>query len=386
MKEAIDDLTTLFEEAKQKREFDFVLTLINYIGMGEKELSSNLHEWFEAIEFYKNLYSNLSKKEKTIIGVLLYSTFFENSDFYNILGSLCKIKLGYKGSSYLFWKTKKYERLLGIGEKQDFLVELLEDAGKQNIITFFEENHFKEIRNTFFHSAYSLSDEEYILHDSEPIFIKKVCIPSINIEEFLYPKIDNVILFFDAFRKIYTDSFKSYQVDKEVDALFPNPCKATILGSESGLKGFRIKKSVQLYGQWHDSGIWFDENLNMWAGHNIRMDFANIETIEIDETLTRYENKNDITRNDWEFKNLVDKIIERCQANEIVRATHLLVKFGDVRFNKMVNENNSFKQRSFPKIILPFYRQAVEIGSKIFDMTQVKKNIKIIEDYLKQYK
>ena len=111
--------------------------------MGAKELSTNLHEWFDAIEFYKQLYKSLSKKEKIRIGTLLYSTFFENSDFYNIIGSLCKIKLGYKGSSYLFWKTKKYERLLGIIEKQDFLVELLDDAGKQNIISLFYENHFK---------------------------------------------------------------------------------------------------------------------------------------------------------------------------------------------------------------------------------------------------
>lgn len=154
MDKVLNDIKTLFDEARQRSEFDFVLTLINYTGMGVKELSTNLHEWFDAIEFYKQLYKSLSKKEKTRIGTLLYSTFFENSDFYNIIGSLCKIKLGYKGSSYLFWKTKKYERLLGIVEKQDFLVELLDDAGKQNIISFFDDNHFKEIRNTFFHSAY----------------------------------------------------------------------------------------------------------------------------------------------------------------------------------------------------------------------------------------
>ena len=203
MKDVLNDLTTLFDEAKAKREFEFIQTLINYTGMGAKELSTNLHEWFEAIEFYKGLYFQFSEKEKTRIGTLLYSTFFENSDFYNILGSLCKIKLGYKGSSYLFWKTKKYERLLGIGEKQDFLVELLDDAGKPNIISFFEENHFKEIRNTFFHSAYSLSDEEYILHDSEPIRIDGVGQSSFNVPEFLYPKIENIILCFDAFKKFY---------------------------------------------------------------------------------------------------------------------------------------------------------------------------------------
>ncbi len=382
MKDTINDLTTLFEEAKQNVEFEFVQILINYKSIGAKDLSSNLHEWFEAIEFYKRLYFQYTEKEKTRIGTLLYSTFFENSDFYNILGSLCKVKLGYKGSSYLFWKTKKYERLLGIGEKQDFLLELLDDAGKPNIISFFQDNHFKQIRNTFFHSAYSLGDDEYILHDSESIVINGVGQSYFNISEFLNPKVENVIIFFDAFKKLYLDSFASYQADKEVDALFPNPCKATILGSKDGLKGFKIKNSVQFYGEWHDSGIWFDEKFDMWAGHNIRFDFSNIETIEIRESLSRYESKEDINRSDREFENLVDKILERKNADEIYRATHLLVKFGDIRLKKMVAETNGFKQRNFPKIILPFYRQAVEVGSKIMDMTQVNKNIETLEKFM----
>lgn len=384
MEDTINDLTTLFDEAKTKFEFEFIQILINYRGMGTKELSTNLHEWFEAIEFYKQLYYKLTNKEKTRIGTLLYSTFFENSDFYNILGSLCKVKLGYKGSSYLFWKTKKYERLLGIGEKQDFLLELFDDAGKPHIISFFQDNHFKEIRNTFFHSAYSLSDEEYNLHDSEPIVIGGVGKYYFNVDEFLYPKIENIIIFFDAFKKLYLDSFSSYETDKDVDALFPNPCKATILGSKEGLKGFRIKNSVQFFGQWHDSGVWYDEKYDMWAGHNIRFNSSSIETIEIQESLTRYEGKEDINRSDREFENLVDKIIERRDANEIYRATHLLVKFGDIRFKKMIAETNGYKQRSFPKIILPFYRQAVEVGSKIMDMTQVKKNIEALEKFMNE--
>lgn len=350
--------------------------------MGTKELSTNLHEWFDSIEFYRELYNSKTGKEKTRIGTLLYSTFFENSDFYNILGSLCKIKLGYKGSSFLFWKTRKYERLLGIGEKKDFLLELLEDAGKQNIITFFLDNHIKEIRNTFFHSAYSLDDENYILHDSEPIIINGVGQSSFNVEVFLYPKIENVIQFFDAFKKTYLDSFSSYQTDKEVDALFPNPCKATILGSKDGLKGFRIKKSVQFFGEWHDSGVWYDEEYDMWAGHNIRINHENVEAIEIQDSLTRYENKEDIKRSDLEFENLVDKIIERNNPEEIYRATHLLVKFGDVRLKKMIAEKNGFKQRNYPKIILPFYRRAVEIGSKIMEMKKVNENIKTLEEFM----
>lgn len=380
MNETINDLKILFDEAKQKSEFDFVLTLINYRGMGTHKLMSNLYEWFEAIEFYKNLYQVNTGKEKTRIAALLYSTFFENSDFYNIIGSLCKIKTGYKGSSYLFWKTKKYERLLGIGEKQDILLELLHEAQKPNIIDFFKQNHFKEIRNTFFHSAYALSENEYILHDTEPIYIDGVGQYSFDVNTFFYPKVDNVIVFFDTFKELYLNAFASYTADKEVKGYFPNLCDIIILGAEDGLKGFKIKNAVQFYGQSHDSGIWYDEQYDMYAGHNIRFDMPNIETIEINDQLKRYENKDDIHQSDVEFHNLVEKISDRRQPNEIARATNLLLKFGGLRHTKMGQEQNPFKKRSFPKFILPFYKKAIEIGSTLFDTTPVKKVIDELEN------
>jgi len=384
MKEAINDLATLFDEAKQKSEFDFVLTLMNYRGMGTHKLMSNLYEWFDAIEFYKALYNSQMGKEKTRIAALIYSTFFENSDFYNIIGSLCRVKIGYKGSSYLFWKTKKYKKLLGIGEKQEALLELLHDAGKSNIIDFFNQNHHKEIRNTFFHSAYALSDEDYILHDTEPIFIEGLGISSFNINDFLYPKVDNVIQFFDTFKKLYLDSFASYTEDKEVVGKFPNPSKITILGKEDGLKGFRIKNSVQFYGEWHDSGIWYDEKYDMYAGHNISFDMPNIETVEIDDQLKRYENKDDIHQSDIEFYNLVEKVSDRKQGSEIARATNLLLKFGGLRQQRMDNEENPFKKRSFPRYIIPFYKKAIEIGSGLFDTKPIQTEIGKLEELIKE--
>lgn len=365
MEKIIGELKLLFEEARQRSEFEFVLTLINYRGMGKEDVT-NLYEWFDSIEFYKKLYSQLDGKEKTRIGSLLYSTFFENSDFYNIIGSLCKISLGFKGSSYLYHKTRKLDRLLGTGEKIELILELLNDCNKQELIRFFNDNHLKEIRNTFFHSAYSLLDNDYILHDTEPIFIDGVGHRGFDVTTFLYPKIDSIIAFFDAFKQFYYDSFNSFKENKIVDGFFPNPIKATIIGSPNGLRGFVIPKSVQFYGEWHDSGIMYNEEYDMWVGQNIRITSPQKETIEIDDQLKRYEAKDDITRNNSEFNNLIDSIVERKRPDEIARATQLLAKFGTVRFNKMEAEQNPHKKKSFPKIILPYYQKAVDIGSQIF--------------------
>ena len=89
MTKTLDQIEDLFNNAQHNNEFQFLLTLLNYKHIASPEESSNLKEWFEALEFYKNLYNEKKGKEKLRIGLLLYSTFFENSDFYNIIGSLC---------------------------------------------------------------------------------------------------------------------------------------------------------------------------------------------------------------------------------------------------------------------------------------------------------
>jgi len=106
MQATIDELKSLFAKAKERDEFEFVLTLINYQGIGDDDIT-NLYEWFDALEFYKKLYFQCEGKEKTRMGLLLYSTFFENSDFYNIIGSLCKITLGFRGSKCKLLFTKR---------------------------------------------------------------------------------------------------------------------------------------------------------------------------------------------------------------------------------------------------------------------------------------
>jgi hypothetical protein len=377
MDSAQQELDSLFKEAKQNIEFEFVLTLINYRGIGKEDVT-NLYEWFESIEFYKRLYSEFSGKEKTRIGALLYSTFFENSDFYNIIGSLCLIKLGYKGSSYLYYKTKNRDKLLGIGQKIEFITELLNDCGKINIIKFFDENHFQEIRNTFFHSAYSLIDNYYILQDSGPIFVDGVGSIMLDVEEFLYPKIERIVSFFNAFKDLYLGSHNSYQEDKLVDGLFPGPIQATIIGSKEGLRGFKIKNAVSFFGKLHDSGIWYNEEYDMWEAWNITMNFQSIETVKILEQLERYESKDDIKRSDTEFINLIDKLVERKQQTEINRAVSLLVKFGTFRYQKMNEEANLYKKKSLPKFILPYFKRAVEINT-IFDLGYVQNLIHELE-------
>lgn len=377
MDKAINDLKNLFNEARASNEFEFVMTLLNYKSIGSPEVQANLHEWFEAMNMYISLYSTYSGKEKTRMAALLYSTFFENNDFYNIIGNLCRAILGMRATSYLFWKTKKYERLLGIGEKQDFLIEFLTDTGKNHIIEFFQAKHYPSIRNSFFHSSYSLHEDDYIFHDAE-INIGGVIRQSLSISQFFYPLVDNVIAFFKAFQKAYFKHFNSYQENKPIYNT-PLGAEGIIIGTANGLAGMRFFKTVNFYGEWHDSGLWVDERFGVFSGHNLNFNFVSIEQIEIDEQLNYYENKGDIRLTDAAFFNLIDKVAERGRANELLRAINLLIKTGDIKETAMNAESNPHKKKSFPKMILPFYNKAFELLTGHGDTKQLAAKIKELE-------
>lgn len=376
--DTLSQLTSLFDEAKKKNEFEFVMTLLNYKSIGSMEVQANLHEWFDAISSYKNYYSTYSGKEQARMAALLYSTFFENSDFYNIIGSLCRIKLGFRASSYLFWKTKKNERLLGIGEKEAFLTDLLEDAGLPNIISFFKDVHYTEIRNSYFHSAYSLDNDDWVLHDSEGIEINHSIQQQFSLIDFFYPVVDQVIQFFDTFYQLYTDHFNSYKEDKVIGA---NPLGPTgiILGSENGLAGIRIPKAVQFYGEWHDSGIWYDTRWGHWAGHNINLNLASTEALEIADQLSRFESKTHVVKNDTAFNNLLEIIKDRGREDELARAIQVLINYGNHKHREMDDEQNHHKRNSLPKGIIPFFQKALDLSNGKFELSGLNKRIVDLE-------
>lgn len=378
MKYTLEELEGIFDNAKANNEFQFILTILNYKRIANPEESSNLYEWFSALEFYKKIYGENSGNEKARIGLLLYSTFFENSDFYNILGSLCKNALGFSGSSYLFWKTKKQERLLGTGEKIRMITEILNDCKYQKTIEFFQNVHFEELRNTFFHSAYSFVGDEYVMFDSDNIFIDGKNTDRVSTEKVIIPLVDNVIMFFDLFKKRYLESFTEYKSEKHIKGYFPDLKEIIIHGTAEGLKGITVLKTAQFFGKWSDSSILYDEKYKFWCAKNIRFSFPQIEKLEIDENISRYENKADIKTNNSEFFNLVDKVAEKNLQDQMERIIDLLLKFGDAKYDSWEAESNEFKKPSLQKLPLQFYQKAIQLN-KHLDLRPVIKRIKLLE-------
>ena len=105
------------------------------------------------------------------------------------------------------------------------------------------------------------------------------------------------------------------------------------------------------------------------------MYFDNIETIELQDQLSRHEAKKNINRSDAEFQNLIDKIDERGIRSEMARAALLLQKFGDVRYTQMTGEENPHKKQSLYPGILHFYNQAIALGKGLVNVEEMQKKV-----------
>jgi len=340
----------LFQKAKEKDEFNFVCSLIDYKGMGHVNYVSNLNEWFEAIEYYETLYNAEADLHKRLrIGLLIYSTFFESSDLYNILGNLSRNILGYRGASYLYWKHKNADRWLGTGEKVSLVTEILGDVGCQDIELFFNETHYKQIRNSFFHSSYSLQDDTYYLRDSEPIIINYIVKTSLNINDFLIPKIDRVLEFFHLFRSEYLNQYASYTSDKDIRGKFPIELDIRILGSENGLYGFSTPSS------------WIKMENDFWTAMNIVFERPSETDRFINDELNRLISKEKIRSDDGTLHHLYEVIKERNITSEMQDMGTVFQRFGDMLYTMAAEEENHFKQSDLAKRTLSFYQKMLNI-------------------------
>lgn len=340
----------LFQKAKAKDEFNFVCSLINYKGMGNVKYVSNLHEWFEAIEYYETIYNEEGDLHKKLrIGLLIYSTFFESSDLYNIIGSLSRNILGYRGASYLYWKHENADRWLGTGEKVSMVTEILGDVGCQEIADLFNETQYKQIRNSFFHSSYGLEGNNYHIPDSDPIVINNIGVHSLEIKEFLIPRIDKVLKFFHLFKTEYLNQYNSYNEDKDVKGMFPIEMDIKILGSENGLYGFVTP------------GSWIKKQNDFWTAMNIIFEKPDETRRFIQNELNRLIAKDRIRSDDGSLQHLYEVIKERNIPEEKQDMGAVYQRFGDKVKTMAAEEQNHFKQRDLTKRALSFYQKMLNI-------------------------
>lgn len=349
IEKAIHDL---FRAAKEKDEFEFVSTLINYRGMGHKMGNSNLYEWFNAVEYYQTLYKDADTQEKkTRIGLLIYSAFFESSDLHNILGSMARIQQGFRSSSYLFFKHERTGKWLGIKEKIGMVEELLLDSGNDEIQQFFERNFVKELRNSFIHSSYSIMDNEFLVVDGDAIKVEGVGKYFVNVDEFILPKVNEILDFFVAFKNEFLTHFASYKENKLVKGRFPELMDIVILGSADGIKGFVAGGSYIK-----------EESDGMWTAMNIRFNHMSEEDLAVKDEIDYFLKKQSIKTNDGRLQKLYEWVLQRNNAGEKENLSIIYERFAEKVRDAARTEQNHFKSSDLYERALIFYQKSMELS------------------------
>ena len=168
-----------------------------------------------------------------------------------------------------------------------------------------------------------------------------------------------------------------------IKGFFGKPTDITILGSEEGLKGWGVKNTTSFFGQSADTWVRYDENYRMWTAMNLQILMPNVEEVEIGQRLSRYEGKDDIHKRDNEFMNLIEEITKRQRPPEILRIINLLIKFGNIRFDRWDAETNHFRKPSLLKDAVRYLKMIVELVDKLkvpVDISQVRESIKKLDE------
>ncbi|MAQ76022.1 MAG: hypothetical protein CL613_06795 [Aquimarina sp.] len=362
------EITRLFENARDKNEFEFVQVLMKYSGPNNFKSGSKLQEWFHAIDFYKTLYITHSKEEKYRAACLLYYFFFENTELYILLANLCSINLGYHARKKLFFTSHK-KKMTETQNKIDMISELLVDSECPSILSFFSTNFNETLKKSFARSTYSIKDDKFFLLNSEHIFINGIGETNFEIKEFLIPKISEIIEFFNHIRDCFIHHFYWYRGNKVISVFDDEPVLIKIIGSSEGLKGLKIKSNSLTH-----KGDSEPENHQNWkcytpSGKSIMLNW-------IEDTLLRYECKEDI-ENSFEIRNLTSKIIKRNNFNELFRIMNILVKFGNVMYTQWENETNPNTKYMLKEQINKFYRKAMTINIPV-DFSIISKRLQRI--------
>jgi tetratricopeptide (TPR) repeat protein len=302
--ELADELFRLFQTAKKVDEFEFVNVLIGFNGMGDQRALTHLYESRAFIKDIKALIeANQNKHSKTRLALLLYGHIFEMDELYNILGNLLRISSG-QGLKYvpdLYNRQNKEE--LTPTEKFSELSQLAEQCHFRELVNGINELYLNRVRNAFFHSAYSLIEDDFCIVKGRGIKIGHSLHNVLSIDDFLIPKINSAITFIENFFDCIDKNKLSYRENKLVQGRLPNLQPVVILGDTiKGLIGFQ-----SLVGSWVKISNSYGTE-NFVEAMNIRFSFEPKEITELTKRLLSYEEEKTPVGKD--FKELETEILQ----------------------------------------------------------------------------
>jgi len=232
--QSVNTIDNVFNEAKKRSEFEFILTLL-----GVRGLSDAGWDPFETTKYVFGLFSDLLNtklefKESIHYSLLLYGHLVEASEPYEIICNMINIGNGGRYGTYNF--PTKGERKIpqSPSEKIRKLEDLAVTDNQKGIIKLLNTFYDRELRNSIFHSDYSVYGSELRLKSPTKVFKHSEIMKLIN----------QCIAYYNALINIVEHSKLDYKEPKIIDvhpefSRYPNEKAITIIRQGSGLVGLK---------------------------------------------------------------------------------------------------------------------------------------------------
>ena len=237
----IQEVERLFETAKKRDEFEYVCALINFNLMGNVRALSHIHEsrdlFFQMVE----LIDKCDNKHGQIrLLLLLYCHIFEMDEFYNIIGNMMRICDGERYGVMLY-NSQTLKKELNPSNKFDKLESLSKKTGFTLLINTLRNLYSNHLRNSFFHSSYSLSDDNFYVISGKELEVNGVKERMVSLRDYILPLTQSTVNVAGHFFNLLRSSRLDYMENKIVTGrLEANGVKIEIIGHpERGLSGFQ---------------------------------------------------------------------------------------------------------------------------------------------------
>jgi hypothetical protein len=178
------------------------------------------------------------------LSLFLYCHATEIDDFYDVIGNLLRVCKGerYSMSPFLGSLHPSGKDAKNPSSKVARILEWSNDLGFPEIGREFDFMMVRQVRNAFFHSDYTLHDNEFRIEHGEQILIGEVQTSVVPIE-WLAPKMEHGINLVLATIELISEFRHSYVQEKRVRArLLANDAEGWVVLTvhpDHGLRGFR---------------------------------------------------------------------------------------------------------------------------------------------------
>jgi hypothetical protein len=236
-------LKDLFEMAKDKDEFEFCCTLLRVRGLE----SAGWDTLEESHSLINNIITMMSAPIDTLfrirLSLLLYCHITEMDDFYKIIGNLLWILTGKRYCMDPFYYTLYPDRKAANNpeSKVKRIKEISSEANIPLVGELYEYLLVRQVRNAFFHSDYTLFNNEFHIVNGEGVLIDGIITKVVPLD-WIFSRIElmvNVMIEILRLLRLHRESYIEDKIVKGRMSYNESYVDIVLMADETGLYGIR---------------------------------------------------------------------------------------------------------------------------------------------------